>query len=60
MRAVHFTPENLALIDELVNDPRGIRNIPEADLVNALRKHMFSTDAIRQEMRAHLIKVYSL
>jgi hypothetical protein len=60
MMSTSFSPENLAFIDELIADPRGLHSIPEADLVSALRRHMFSTDTKRQEIHARLVKAYSL
>jgi len=58
LHAVHFTPKSLALIDRLANDPRGLHGIPENDLVQAVRTHMFPTQAERERIRDELIRAY--
>jgi len=47
---VEFTPQNLALIRALISDPRGLFNIPENDLIQMVRAHIFFDSAQRKTM----------
>lgn len=50
LRMVEFTPQNLALIQALISDPRGLFNIPENDLIQMVRAHIFFDAAQRKTM----------
>lgn len=58
LRMVEFTPRNLALINALVTDPRGLFNIPEKDLVDLIRTHMFPNKKKREDMHDMLNNEY--
>lgn len=60
LQGVHFSHGNLALIKELITDPRGLHKIPEGDLVNAVQKNMFHDQKVKKLIHDELVKAYSL
>ena len=58
LRMVEFTPPSLALINALISDPRGLLNIPQTDLEQMVKLHMFALESERKSMREKLQKEY--
>lgn len=58
LRMAEITPQSLALINALLTDPRGLLGIPESDLTQAVRTHVFAQESERRAMHEMLKDAY--
>lgn len=58
MRIVHFSAQNLALIDALIAQSKNFHSISEAELTDLVRKHLFADHQIRNDFKRALIKAH--